>query len=122
MDVPDELKVQKMCNEAVNSEPLSLFYVPDCFKIEMCEKAVEKDPRSLQFVPHWFVTQQVKPWHIDDLIKWYEGYQKRKAQKAQMKEDLMPIVWHLSRWWASCVPDDEKKRDRIFFFFYHLIC
>ena len=84
----------------------------------MCEKAVEKDPRSLQFVPHWFVTQQVKPWHNDDLIKWYEGYQKRKAQKAQMKEDLMPIVWHLSRWWVSCVPDDEKKRDRIFFFFF----
>ena len=49
---------------------------------------------SLEYVSDWFVTQQqVKIWHDDDeyhddkdddgdrLIKWYDGHQKRKAQK-----------------------------------------
>ena len=50
------------------------------------------------------------PWGYDDkLIEWYEGYQKRKAQKAQIKKELMPIAWHPSRWWDWCVPEDEKK-------------
>ena len=22
----------------------------------------------------------------------------------------MPIVWHLSRWWNWCIPEDEKKK------------
>ena len=37
---------------------------------------------------------------------------KRRAQKAKIKEELMPIAWHTSRWWDWCVPEDEKKRDR----------
>ena len=27
-----------------------------------------------------------------------------------MKEDLMPIAWHSSRWWDWCVPKDEIKQ------------
>ena len=53
-------------------------------------------------------------WYNNDLINWYDGYKKRKAQKAQkasIKEELMPITWHPSRWWDWCVPEDEKKRD-----------
>ena len=45
----------------------------------------------------------------DEVIKWYEGYQKHKVQKAQIKKELMPIAWHQSRWWDCCVPQDEKK-------------
>ena len=47
---------------------------------------------------------QLKLWHDDDdcdddeLIEWYGGYQKRKAQKVQIKEELMLIAWHPSRW------------------------
>ena len=26
----------------------------------------------------------------DEIIKWYDGYKKRKAQKAQIKEELLP--------------------------------
>ena len=71
----------------------------------------------MQFVPDWFATQQqLKIWHDDDdycnddeLIEWYNGYQKRKAQKAQIKEELMPIAWHPSRWWGWCVPNHEKQ-------------
>ena len=69
------------------------------------------------FVPDWFATQQqLKTWHDDDkycnyhgLIKWYDGYKKRKAQKLKIKEGLMRIAWNPSRWWDWCVPKDEKQ-------------
>ena len=59
----------------------------------MCIKAVEAGLGLLEYVPDWFVTQQqIKIWRNDDaycdddeLIKWYNGYQKRKAQKAKIK-------------------------------------
>ena len=73
----------------------------------MCDKAVEVGPFFLLYVPNWLVTQQqVKLWHDDDdfydddneLVEWYDGRQKRKAQKAQLKKELMLIAWHPSRW------------------------
>ena len=88
-----------MCGKTVKGEPQTLELDPDHFK--MCDKAVKDDPYSLQFVPDWFVThQQVKIWHDnddyddddDEIIKWYNGYQKREAQKAIIKEELMPIT------------------------------
>ena len=62
----------------------------------------------LIYVPDWFITQQqVKIWHDDkqiwhdddnnEFIKWYEDYEKRKAQKAKIKEELLPIAWHPDR-------------------------
>ena len=30
----------------------------------------------------------------DELIEWYDGYQKRKTQKAKIREELLPIAWH----------------------------
>ena len=63
--------------------------------------------------------QQIKIWHDDyhycngnRLIKWYDGYQKRNAQKAKIKEELLPIAWHLSKWWDWYVPEDEEKKKR----------
>ena len=53
----------------------------------MHNEAVDWRLYLLQHVPDWFVTQQVKPWHNDILIEWYEGYKKRKAQKAKEKDD-----------------------------------
>ena len=68
----------------------------------MCHVGVGNGSSFLIYIPDWFVTQQqVKLWHDDDdyynddkLIKWYDGYQKRKAQKAQIKKELRPIAWH----------------------------
>ena len=81
------------------------------------DKAVEEGPCSLEFVADWFVTHQpVKIWHDDDyydddyeIIEWYNGYQKCKAQKAEIKEELVQAAWHPSRWWDWCVSEDEKK-------------
>ena len=83
----------------------------------MCDKTVRDDPFSLQYVFDWFVTQgQVKIWHNhnyycnnNELIKWHDGYQKRKAQKAKIKEELMRIAWHPDRVMDWCMSEDEKR-------------
>ena len=82
----------------------------------MCAKTVKDNTYSLQYVPDWFVTQQqIKLWHDnddnrptgwwrnDEIIEWYEDHKKRKAQKASIKEGLMPIAWHPSRYWDWCM-------------------
>ena len=35
--------------------------------------------------------------------------QKRRAQKAKIKEELMSIARQPSRYWDWCVPEDEKQ-------------
>ena len=87
-----------------------------CWNItrEMCTDVVIEHPLLLRHVPHWFVTQQqlrqCDDYYDDNgYIKWYDGYQKRKAQKAKIKKELMPIAWHPSRWWDWCIPEDEKQ-------------
>ena len=73
------------------------------------------------------------PWGDDDdkFFKWYSYYysycysyyycyyhyyyyqfinnKNREAQKAQIKEELMPITLHPSRWWEQYVSEDQKK-------------
>ena len=93
-EVPYHLKTQEICNEVVSIYPFLLKHVPDHLKIKkLCNEAIQKRPCLLEYVPDWFVTQgQIKFWHDDSyycnddyLIKWYDGYQRRKAQKAQIK-------------------------------------
>ena len=119
--IPDNIKTQKMCERAIEDEPRSLALVPNHLKTQgLCIKAVEACPWLLKYVPDWILTQeQVKLWHgydyycNNEFIKWYEGYQKRMAQKASIKEELSPIAWHPSRWWGWCVPEDEKKTEKL---------
>ena len=98
--VSDQFKTQGIC-ERVRREPYKLDYIPDQFKTkEMCNEAVRRKPWLLEYEPDWLVTQeQVKIWHGDDyycndnkIVEWYEGYKKRKAQKAQIKEELFSIM------------------------------
>ena len=107
-----------MCNKAVKKDPWALRFAPYHLKTQkMCDDVVWEDPFTLHFIPDWFITQQqLKTWddyygpcNNDRLIKWYAGYKKRKAQKAKIKDELMPIAWHPSRWWDWCVTQDEKK-------------
>ena len=100
--VPDHFKSQEMCIKAVMEDPCALEFVPDHFKTqEMCDKAVRDDPSYLACVPDWFVRQQqVNMWYddyyndydYDEIIKCYNGYKKRKAQKVQIKEALLPTA------------------------------
>ena len=73
--------------------PYMLDNVPDHFKTqEMCEKAVELDHLSLIYAPDWFVTQQkIGPrdeYCNNEIIKSHSGYQKRKAEKEQIKKRI----------------------------------
>ena len=42
-------------------------------------------------------------------FKWYDRYKKRKAQKASIKEELLPITWHPPKYWDWCMSEDEKR-------------
>ena len=55
--------------------------------------------------------QQINLYHNNyhNFFKWYDGHKKRKAQKTQIKKELIPIAWHPSRYWDWCMPEDEKK-------------
>ena len=117
--VPDLFKTQKMCNDAVDVDQWSLYDVPDYLKTQkMCDDVVQRDSYSLQFVPDWFVTpEQLEIWHDDndyctddEIIEWYKRYEKRKAQKASIKEGLLPIAWNPSTYWDWCMSEDKKKR------------
>ena len=82
----------------------------------MCNKAVRDYLFSLRYVPDWFITQQqIGTWYEDDyvyndsgMIKWYDGYQKHKAQKAKIKE-LLPTAWHPERVIDWCMSGEEKR-------------
>ena len=71
----------------------------------------------MQFVSDWFVTQeQLEIWQDDDdyctddeVIEWYNGYTRRKAQKLKIKEELLPIAWHPDCVKDWCLPEDEKR-------------
>ena len=67
----------------------------------------------LEHVPDWLVTQEmcneVVKKSPEVVLRWYKGYEQRKAQKAKIKEELMPVAWHPDRWWDWCVPEHEKK-------------
>ena len=99
-----------MCEKAVKERSYMLEDVPDHFKTQkMCDAVVMEDLLLLRYVPDQFVTQQQVKLRDDRLTGWYEGYQKRKAQKAKIKEELVPIAWHPLRYWDWCMSEDEKR-------------
>ena len=126
--IPDRFKTQEMCIKAVEVDPSFLQLIPDHFKTQgICDKAVRDDSSSLQFVPDWFVARErLYMWHDDyfdddgvhwdddedKFFEWYDGYKKRKAQKAKIKKELMPIAWHPSRWWDWCISEEEKNETK----------
>ena len=118
---PGSSQMKNMCERAVDAHPWTLKFVPDHLDTkEMCDKEARRRRWLLEYVPDWFVTQDlIKIWHehkdhesCDDkgeTVEWYDGHQKHKAQKAKIKEQLMPIAWHPSRQQDWCVPEEEKK-------------
>ena len=106
-----------MCIKALWMDPWSLYDIPDNLKTEeIYNKAIGDDSSFLQFVPDWFVTRrQLDIWydddywyHDDEIIEWYDGYKKCKAQKAKIKEEFLPIAWHPDRVKDWCMSEDEK--------------
>ena len=49
------------------------------------------------------------------LLAWLNKFEKPKALKKTIDEELMLIAWHPTRWSDWCLSEDEKKRiDSIF--------
>ena len=46
-------------------------------------------------------------YHDDEPIEWFKKYRKRKAQKASIKEELLPTTWYLNRVKDWCISEDE---------------
>ena len=46
----------------------------------------------------------------DELFTWYEGYKKRKAQKAKLKEESIPIAWPRAKMQDWCMSEVERER------------
>ena len=117
--VPVRFKTQELCIKVLEVDPWHLNDIPDYFKTQkMYDKAVKDNPSSLQFVLDRFITQQQidvwyddNYWHRDDeIIEWHSDYQKRKAQKAKIKEELLSIAWHSDRVIDWCMSEDGKGR------------
>ena len=54
-----------------------------------------------------------EPWGYDDkLIEWLHGYEKPKAQKAQIKKELLRVRCQPPKWSDWCMPEDDKKKKK----------
>ena len=40
------------------------------------------------------------------LIAWGNRFKQRKTFKKEPSKELMPVVWHPTRWWDWCMPED----------------
>ena len=43
------------------------------------------------------------------LLSWHIKFEKHKALKKELTEELMPVAWHHNRWWDWCMSEDQKK-------------
>ena len=114
---PEQFKTQEMCDEAVDKDPWNFKYVPDCFKTqEMCSDKFNSS-EEVDDIPDWFITLEMIEIGSrccgascdDEFDEWFNGFKERKAQKAQIKDELMPIAWHPSRAVDWCFDEEEKK-------------
>ena len=69
---------------------------------EMCVKAFNVNPYNYNFeyIPDWFITPEMienSDGCCDSCDDKFHGYKERKAQKAQIKDELTPIAWHPDR-------------------------
>ena len=58
--VPDQYKIQEMCDKIASDHPFKLKYCHDRYKTqEMCNKAIDDFLPALKFVPDWFITSKM---------------------------------------------------------------
>jgi len=59
----------------------------------------------LEYVPDWFFTEDMVTEGTKDVLS---SYHFRKKQKANIREELLPVAWHPNRYWDWCLDEDEK--------------
>ena len=43
------------------------------------------------------------------LLAWHIKFEKHKAYKKALNDELMSVAWHPKRWWKVCLSEDEEK-------------
>ena len=56
------------------------------------------------------------------LLVWHTKFEKRKALKKELNEELMEIVWHSKRCWNFSMSEDKKKNRTNFYWVMLLVC
>ena len=47
--------------------------------------------------------------NIIRLLAWHIKFEKLKALKKELNEELIFIPWYSRRWWNSCMSEEEEK-------------
>ena len=45
-----------------------------------------------------------------NLLNGTRAFKNGRPKKAKIKEELIPVTWHPSRWWDWCMPEDGGKK------------
>ena len=97
-------KTQEMCVKAFNVNPYNynFEYIPDRLKTqEMCSDVYDNCSCPItDDIPDCFITPEMianSDGCCDSCDDKFHGYKERKAQKAQIKDELTPIAWHPDR-------------------------
>ena len=53
---------------------------------------------------------------LEKLQRATDEWNKRKAQRASIKKELIHIAWYPPRYWDWCMPEYENKETEKFFF------
>ena len=104
--IPDKF-MKMLYHEVLSEESAKIRCVPDEFKSqEMCNDVVFENPTLIKHVMDWFVTAEMLEKCKDE--EWFEGFRRCKAQKAKIKEDLLPVTWYLDCVIDWCFSENEK--------------
>ena len=49
------------------------------------------------------------------LLAWHIKFEKCKALKEKISEDLISTAWYPKKWWNFCMSEEEKKGKELFF-------
>ena len=101
--IPDELKTQEMCERAVETRPTLFFEdVPDYFVtlkiLELCKNATAEEGEDYR--------NRIRKLKAMTCIV---EYKQRKAKKAKIKEELLPVAWHPDCVIDWCFSEDKKE-------------
>ena len=106
-----------MCDKVVKDDPSFLQFVPNWFFTKEWIDMWYDDDRGKSF--EWYDDDKDNFFELYDddnddddkynLFEWCNWYKNQKAQKSSIKDELVPIAWHPSRYWDWCMSEDEKQ-------------
>ena len=67
--VPDQHKIQQMCEKAISKNPEMLQFIPYCNKIlKMCKKSIDYYLHALEYVSDCYMTEKMRQKVVNTLV------------------------------------------------------